>query len=92
MQMMELPIWEAAPYHTNITLVATDGGCRKSPVGPRASWGWATQCGLTRCGPVPGQHQTAQRGEVTAVARAITNIDGKLDILTNSRYVHDTVL
>ena len=37
-----------------------------------------------------GPLQTAQRGEVTALAHALT-ISGRKTILTDSRYVHDTV-
>ena len=37
-----------------------------------------------------GPLQTAQRGEVTALAHALT-INGRKTILTDSRYVHDTV-
>jgi len=40
-------------------------------------------------GPLPGPWQTAQRAEVYAVLMAITRFTGPLNILTDSRYVHD---
>ena len=54
-----------------ITLVATDGGCRTTPGGPRAGWGIAFLDGARAHGPVLGPAQTAQRGEVTAVFEAV---------------------
>ena len=42
-------------------------------------------------GPVPGIFQPAQRGEVTAVFQALQRTQCRLHLLTDSRYVADTL-
>ena len=72
-------------------VIATDGGCKRTSAGPRASWGLVTDTGHRSAGAVTGPHQTAQRGEVMALAKALT-LRGKKTIITDNRYLHDTVL
>ena len=71
-QMEERPIFHFPQNNATPIIIATDGGCRKSQAGPRASWGLATNTHYTRGGAVFGPLQTAQRGEVTALAHALT--------------------
>jgi ribonuclease HI len=67
----------------------TDGSCIRTAAGPRAGAGVAfaatphMDAGL----PVPGTIQTAQRGEVAAVAYALTVADRPLRIVSDSSYV-----
>ena len=75
----------------NITLVATDGGCRSTLGGPRAGWGIAMATGEMIHGPVLGPSQTAQRGEVTAVFEAVQRARTCLHVITDSKYVCHTL-
>ena len=70
------------------------GAATEPPDGPRARWGYASkhppQIG-TMHGPSKGPWQTAQRGEVLAVAHALNNAPCRIHIYTDSRYVANTL-
>ena len=88
-QMRERETWAQGPSRNGAALVATDGGCRRTRVGPRAGWGYASnhQAIGIRHGAAKGPHQTAQRGEVLGVLHAVASGQGRLHILTDSKYV-----
>ena len=88
-QMRGKETWEHGPNRNGAALVATDGGCRRTRVGPRAGWGYVSsdQAIGSRHGAAKGPHQTAQRGEVLGVLHAIASGQGRLHILTDSKYV-----
>ena len=67
-----------------------DAGSPRRDPERAGDWPQHTQC--IRGGAVFGPLQTAQRGEVTDLAHTHTlTISGRKTILTDSRYVHDTV-
>ena len=72
-----------APVHA--TRVGTDGGATTCPGCERASWGIAFDTGDVFGGPVPGVHQTAQRGEVFALLQALRRAPQALEVVTDSR-------
>jgi len=70
--------------------VGTDGGCRKTPGGPRAGAGVAWEHGPAQSWAVPGSGQTAQEAEVFALCCAVRQARKPLVVVTDSRYVHNT--
>ena len=88
-QMGEREVWTQGPMGIGVAVVATDGGCRRTAVGPRAGWGFASNHeGIgSGHGAAKGPHQTAQRGEVLGVLHAIAKGLGKVHVLTDSKYV-----
>lgn len=64
-------------------IVYTDGACSGNP-GP-GGWAWAIPGGRFESGAAA--HTTNQRMEVQAVLQAVTDLDGKLDIVSDSTYV-----
>ncbi len=63
--------------------VFTDGACKGNP-GP-GGWGWTTTDGVWASGAE--DPSTNQRMEVQAVLHAIENLDGPLEIVSDSTYV-----
>lgn len=66
-----------------ITTVYTDGACSGNP-GP-GGWAWAVPGGLWRSGAEP--RTTNQRMEITAALEAVTTLEGRLDVVSDSTYV-----
>jgi len=87
--MRESESWTQGATVRKSILVATDGGCRSTPVGPRAGWGYSSNDASLGSGhgAVKGHHQTAQRGEVLGVLHAVAQGQGSLHIVTDSKYV-----
>ena len=92
-EMQQDEKWQWTEQQDGTTTVATDGGCVKTPAGPRAGWGYATDNRDMpgRSGPAKGPWQTAQRGEVLAVAHALCAAPTAIHILTDSKYVANTL-
>ena len=93
LQMQQEERWAWTEQQPGLTTVATDGGCVKTPAGPRAGWGYATNNRdmPSRSGAARGPWQTAQRGEVLAVAHALSAAPTAIHILTDSKYVANTL-
>ena len=68
---------------TVTTTVYTDGACSGNP-GP-GGWAWAVPDGPQGVGSEP--HTTNQRMEITAVLEAVRQLEGPLDIVSDSTYV-----
>ncbi|HVA73894.1 MAG TPA: ribonuclease H [Acidimicrobiales bacterium] len=68
---------------TQVTLVYTDGACSGNP-GP-GGWAWAIPNGSFRSGAAP--LTTNQRMEINAVLDAVTTLDGRLEVVSDSTYV-----
>lgn len=68
---------------TGVTLVYTDGACSGNP-GP-GGWAWAIPGGAFRSGAAA--LTTNQRMEIQAVLDAVTALDGRLEIVSDSTYV-----
>lgn len=66
-----------------MTTVYTDGACSGNP-GP-GGWAWAVPSGPFRSGSTP--HTTNQRMEITAVLEAVRELDGPLEVVSDSTYV-----
>lgn len=69
--------------HADTTTVYTDGACSGNP-GP-GGWAWAVPGGPFRSGAA--SHTTNQRMEITAALKAVTGLDGPLDVVSDSTYV-----
>jgi len=67
------------------TTVYTDGACIGNP-GP-GGWGWAVPDGPFASGAEA--HTTNQRMEVTAALEAVRALPGRLEVVSDSRYVVD---
>lgn len=65
------------------TTVYTDGACLGNP-GP-GGWAWAVPGGTFESGAEPAT--TNQRMEVTAVLRALEQLEGGLEVVSDSTYV-----
>ena len=65
------------------TLVYTDGACLGNP-GP-GGWGWAVPGGPWACGAEA--HTTNQRMELQAVLEALREVDGPVEVVSDSTYV-----
>ncbi|MCY3649294.1 MAG: ribonuclease HI [Acidimicrobiaceae bacterium] len=65
------------------TVVYTDGACLGNP-GP-GGWAWAVPGGAWACGPDP--HTTNQRMELQAVLEALRELDGPVEVVSDSTYV-----
>jgi len=65
------------------TIVYTDGACSGNP-GP-GGWAWAVPGGPFAAGPDPAT--TNQRMELTAALRAVTALEGALEVVSDSTYV-----
>ena len=65
------------------TTVYTDGACSGNP-GP-GGWAWAVPDGAWASGAAA--HTTNQRMEIQAVLQAVTDIDGPIDVVSDSTYV-----
>ena len=65
------------------TIAYSDGACLGNP-GP-GGWAWAVPDGPFASGAEP--HTTNQRMEITAVAEAVSQITGPLDVVSDSTYV-----
>jgi len=88
----EYPEIPAVPYAPEgEQWVGTDGGCRKTTGGPRAGIGIAWEHGETHAWAVPGARQTAQIAEVMAIWCAVQCAPRPLVIVTDSKYVFNTV-
>lgn len=72
-----------APATDPPTVVYTDGACSGNP-GP-GGWAWATPEGQFRSGAAP--HTTNQRMEIQAVLEAVTTLEGRLEVVSDSSYV-----
>ena len=64
-------------------LVWTDGACSGNP-GP-GGWAWATEDGRKDSGGAPAT--TNQRMEIQAALEAVTTIDGRVEVVSDSTYV-----
>lgn len=65
------------------TVVYTDGACSGNP-GP-GGWAWAAPGGRWASGAE--KHTTNQRMEITAVLRALQEIEGPVEVVSDSTYV-----
>ncbi|MCY4163678.1 MAG: ribonuclease HI [bacterium] len=65
------------------TMVYTDGACRGNP--GKGGWGWVVPGGAQASGGSP--KTTNQRMELTAVLEAVRNLEGPLEIYSDSTYV-----
>ena len=65
------------------TIVYTDGACLGNP-GP-GGWAWAVPGGDWACGPDPAT--TNQRMELQAVLQALRELDGPVEVVSDSTYV-----
>lgn len=65
------------------TIVYTDGACQGNP-GP-GGWAWAVVDGPFRSGAAA--HTTNQRMEIQAALEAVTTLDGRLEVVSDSTYV-----
>ena len=65
------------------TTVYTDGACLGNP-GP-GGWAWAVPRGRFASGAAP--HTTNQRMEIQAALEAVTSIEGRLEVVSDSTYV-----
>ena len=94
LQMQQEETWSWTQQQTGLITVATDGGCANPLAGPRAGWGYATDHTImpSRSGAAKRPWQTAQRGEVLAVAHALSEAPAAIHILTVSKYVANTLL
>lgn len=72
-----------AEPHVETTVVYTDGACLGNP-GP-GGWAWAVPGGAWACGPYP--HTTNQRMELRAVLEALQELDGPVEVVSDSTYV-----
>ena len=68
----------------------TDGGCQERHYGARAGYGVFWDRGQMH-GPLPGMLQTAQRAEVMAVLKGLEAVQQDLIVVSDSRYVVDTL-
>ena len=68
---------------TETTVVYTDGACLGNP-GP-GGWAWAVPGGDWACGPDPDT--TNQRMELRAVLEALQELDGPVEVVSDSTYV-----
>ena len=74
-----------------IRKVGTDGGCTTRGV-VKASYGVVDDAGrIIYAEPVLGNRQTAQRGEVNAIAAAVAQTDCTMHVVTDSQYVAKTI-
>lgn len=64
-------------------VVYTDGACRGNP-GP-GGWAWVVPGGLWACGAEP--HTTNQRMELRAALEALSELDGPVQVVSDSAYV-----
>ncbi len=71
------------PEPTAATTVYTDGACLGNP-GP-GGWAWAVPGGRYASGADAGT--TNQRMEVRAALEAVTSLDGRLEVVSDSTYV-----
>ena len=67
----------------SVTLVYTDGACSGNP-GP-GGWAWASPGGAFRSGAAP--MTTNQRMEIQAALEAVTTLEGRLEVVSDSTYV-----
>jgi len=65
------------------TIVYTDGACLGNP--GRGGWAWIVPDGPYGSGAEP--HTTNQRMELKAVVEALANLDGSLEVISDSAYV-----
>ena len=65
------------------TAVYTDGACLGNP-GP-GGWAWVVPGGAWACGPEP--RTTNQRMELKAVLEALRELDGPVEVFSDSTYV-----
>jgi ribonuclease HI len=68
---------------TPSTIVYTDGACSGNP-GP-GGWAWAIPDGRFRSGAAA--HTTNQRMEIQAVLEAVRDLEGPLEVVSDSTYV-----
>ena len=68
---------------TETTVVYTDGACLGNP-GP-GGWAWAVPGGDWACGPDPDT--TNQRMELRAVLEALQELNGPVEVVSDSTYV-----
>jgi ribonuclease HI len=66
-----------------LTIVYTDGACSGNP-GP-GGWAWAVPGGPFRSGAAP--HTTNQRMEISAALEAVRELEGPLEVVSDSTYV-----
>ena len=76
------PLLESEP-HAESTVVYTDGACLGNP-GP-GGWAWAVPGGDWACGADPAT--TNQRMELQAALEALREIDGPVEVVSDSTYV-----
>ena len=74
---------ETPRRRSGATVVYTDGACRGNP-GP-GGWAWAIPGGAWASGYE--SDTTNQRMEITAVLRAVEELDGPLHVVSDSTYV-----
>ena len=68
---------------TGATVVYTDGACAGNP-GP-GGWAWAIRDGRYASGAAA--HTTNQRMEIQAALEAVTALDGRVNVVSDSTYV-----
>ena len=68
---------------TTVTTVYTDGACLGNP-GP-GGWAWAVRDGRYASGAEP--HSTNQRMEIRAVWEAVSSLEDRLEVVSDSTYV-----
>ncbi|MCY4293233.1 MAG: ribonuclease HI, partial [Acidimicrobiaceae bacterium] len=74
---------EAEDADARATVVYTDGACLGNP-GP-GGWAWAVPGGAWACGAAPDT--TNQRMELRAVLEALRELDGPVEVVSDSTYV-----